>query len=946
LIYIPWLYYKRSAALSMANLNPRISSAVEVAVRRSRILLQASLVVAYFAGIIPADSFRINTGAKELKKILILYSFDKEETLYDGVDHAIRSTLNTAVPDRLEFHTEYLDLVRFPDARHQENMANLLKMRFSGQRLDLIICVSPSGLEFLRGAGKDLFPGTPIVARFTVNGPSEAQREMGKLPGSENITGVASRDDGPEKTLQLALTLQPDTQEVAIVIGTSTVEKFWLQEIQESFNSYQGKIRITYLTNLSMEETLKSVARLPRHTIILYPFFFRDATGQFFVSMEALDSIASSATVPIYGIYLPYIGHGVVGGRMADTETVVDTVGQQARRILLGEKPAQIPMLSVDTSRDTLDWRQLQRWGISEKRVPADSLVLFRELSIWDRYRKYVVTALVLCSLEAGLIVLLLVQWTRRKRAEESVRSSEKEWSSFVGSSPYGFCRTNINEDRFIAVNPALVEMLGYRSEKEIMGLSLSREVYFELGMRAACMEQFGNSMSLHGVEVVWRRADGKPITVRLTGRRLSESGLDRDVLETMVEDITGEHHLREQLRQAQKMEAMGRLAGGVAHDFNNLLGVIIGYSELLMEGTASQSPSRASIEAIKNAGDRAASLTAQLLAFSRNQISHPKVLSVNSMVSETVCMLSRLLREDIRPVIRLDTKLGSVKADPGQIVQVIMNLAVNGRDAMPDGGTLTIETANWAFQEEATIDGVPVQHGQYVMLAVSDSGTGMDPQTRSRIFEPFFTTKHVGKGTGLGLATVYGIVHQNKGYIFVESELGKGSTFRIFWPRVEELAVAEQLESSPKERRQGSETLLLVEDDLELRKLLYENLIAKGYNVIAAANGADALQAAELYGDPIHLLLTDVIMPQMSGPELARWLTASRPGMKVLYMSGYTDDLLPEIPTSETHVALLQKPFRLEVLGRKLREMIDHSAQDEPLAVPASPEQEAADGD
>ncbi|MEK7235510.1 MAG: PAS domain S-box protein [Nitrospirota bacterium] len=411
------------------------------------------------------------------------------------------------------------------------------------------------------------------------------------------------------------------------------------------------------------------------------------------------------------------------------------------------------------------------------------------------------------------------------------------------------------------------------------------------------------------------------------------------DELLKMVEDIglkigqfgeraRTEGVLREteaQLRQAQKMEAVGRLAGGVAHDFNNLLTVIRGYSELLLSRLILTDPMRKDMEEIKKAADRASGLTRQLLAFSRRQFIAAKVLDLNALVSNMDGMLRRLLGEDIVELCaELDPHAGAIKADPGQIEQVIMNLAVNARDAMPRGGRLTIETKNVTIGKGARQDAVGVEPGSYVLLAVRDNGQGMDAETQSHLFEPFFTTKEQGKGTGLGLSTVYGIVKQSGGSIIVESAPGRGTTFRIYFPRVEREAQGPAGGTDAIEPAHGHETILLVEDEPSVRGLVHETLRLHGYTVLEARHGIEALLTGARYGGPIHLLLTDVVMPQMSGPEVAEKLVTVRPGLKVLYMSGYPDHPVFDQGGVSRETSFLAKPFSPHVLAQKVREVLD----------------------
>jgi two-component system cell cycle sensor histidine kinase/response regulator CckA len=396
---------------------------------------------------------------------------------------------------------------------------------------------------------------------------------------------------------------------------------------------------------------------------------------------------------------------------------------------------------------------------------------------------------------------------------------------------------------------------------------------------------------------------------------------VNRDITERKQAEKT----LREnRLRQVHKMEAVGRLSGGIAHDFNNLLGVIIGYSEVLEGYLGESDPIRKSVEEIKKAGQRAASLTRQLLAFSRQQVLEPKVLDLNAFVPDVEKMLRRLIGEDIELTTVLDPALGRVKADQGQIEQVIMNLAANARDAMPEGGKLTIETGNVEVDESFVLHSPYVRPGPYVQLVVSDTGVGMDAEMQGHIFEPFFTTKGLGRGTGLGLATVYGIVKQSNGYIWVDSEVGKGATFKIYLPRVEDAVETASPEAPQSQTWHGWETILLVEDEESLRSIIRDLLTQSGYDVLEANSGAHALEIAERHQGPIHLLLTDVVMPGMSGPILAEKLAASRPETRMLYMSGYTDYPTGQQSILDSSIPLLDKPFTRDRLIRKVRAALE----------------------
>ncbi|MFZ1156229.1 MAG: ATP-binding protein, partial [Candidatus Sulfotelmatobacter sp.] len=392
----------------------------------------------------------------------------------------------------------------------------------------------------------------------------------------------------------------------------------------------------------------------------------------------------------------------------------------------------------------------------------------------------------------------------------------------------------------------------------------------------------------------------------------------------SLVQDVTERVVLEDRLRQSQKMEAVGRLAGGVAHDFNNLLTVILGYTQLLMDGLPPGSRLAEGTAQIKSAADRAAGITRQLLAFSRKQVRSPRLIDLNNVMLNLDTMLRRLIGEDIEVLTVPATDLGTVKADPGQIEQVLMNLALNARDAMPSGGKLTLETSNVQLDEAYSHEHRPVEPGRYVMLAVSDTGVGMSPETLAHIFEPFYTTKEPGKGTGLGLSTVYGVVKASGGYVWVYSELGQGTTFKIYLPRVDQPAQPLSAENRPSGIQRGTETILLVEDDPQLNQLASSVLAHCGYKVLAAANPEEGLAVCRTHPHEIHLLVTDVVMPKMNGRQLAEQVARIRPSVKLLYVSGYTGNAIVHYGVLDAGLWFLPKPFSLAALVAKVREVLD----------------------
>ncbi len=511
---------------------------------------------------------------------------------------------------------------------------------------------------------------------------------------------------------------------------------------------------------------------------------------------------------------------------------------------------------------------------------------------------------------------------TEARRMQEDLRQSEERARQLVDLLPDAvFIHT---EARFVYANNAAVRMLGAASAADLVGrpvLDIVHPDFVDLvKQRIRSLHEGKQVTPLSQMKVV--RLDGASVDAEITGCRFAYEG--KPSILVVMRDVTARLNLEVQLRQAQKMEAVGRLAGGVAHDFNNLLTVITGRCDLLLRGVNGNQELREELEEIRRAGERAASLTRQLLAFSRKQVLQPKVIDLNSVVEGMNKMLRRLIGEDIELVCVLAPDLGHVRADPGQIEQVLMNLAVNARDAMPGGGRLTIETSNAPPDPARPPDDDSFDGGDSVMITVTDTGIGMDAHVQSHLFEPFFTLKRQGQGTGLGLPTVYGIVKQSGGHVWVDSTPGKGTTFRVCLPAVAEALDLSGTDPAVVRPVRGTETILVVEDEPVVSDLACDILKTHGYNVLKARTCGEARRVCEEHDGPIHLLLADVVMPTMNGPELSRSLAAVRSGLKVLYMSGYALEAIVHRGVLQPGIAFLQKPFAPDALARRVREVLD----------------------
>ena len=488
--------------------------------------------------------------------------------------------------------------------------------------------------------------------------------------------------------------------------------------------------------------------------------------------------------------------------------------------------------------------------------------------------------------------------------------------SSLVDRAPFGICRSSLSRDQFASVNSAFCRMLGY-SEEELLAMRLSERLYSDTPNRFELMDLLVRDHRFNAQETSLRRKDGSVARVRMTAYLTRNQQGDLDDVESYFEDLTEQSVLEQQIRAVQKLEAVGRLAGGVAHDFNNILVVIKLSTEMMLAQVTPENPLTRSLLQVSHAANRAASLTKQMLAFSRRQVMQARVVNINNVVSDTLHMLRRMIGEDVQLVTRLAEHLSNTRLDPDQLSQIVFNLAVNARDAMPSGGTLEIETADVELDEVYAKSHPPMQPGNYVLLVVKDSGSGIAKDNLPHVFEPFFTTKEMGKGTGLGLAIVYGIVKQSGGYIWVYSDPGMGTTFKLYFPVTSSNVSAEPHNTSVADLPEG-ETVLVVEDDAAIRVNVCDCLKHLGYTVLEAASGEAALKICE--SSKVDLMMTDLVMPGMSGRETATRVSFRHPEIRVMYTSGYTEDGVARRELLQDGITFLEKPYTVADLARTVR--------------------------
>ena len=523
------------------------------------------------------------------------------------------------------------------------------------------------------------------------------------------------------------------------------------------------------------------------------------------------------------------------------------------------------------------------------------------------------------------LVRVSITDISERKRAERALRESEARYRALVDHAAYGIFGTTQPEGKLIHANAALAEMLGYESPAELLSVGLTQALYRDPADQARIVSEYMN----HGranATVEWKRKDGKLITIRMTGRAAMDPDGKSECTEVIVENVTERVALEKRLLQAQKFEAIGQLAGGIAHDFNNMIGAILGWAEMGAEETEADSRLHRHFVKVQQQAKRAAALTRQLLAFARKQILEPRNVDLNQTVVETLSLLEKVIGSNIEINATLSPDLAIVRVDPTHVEQVVMNLCINARDAMPAGGSLTIETSNVRLDEQFCASHPLGRPGEYAMLTVTDTGTGMDAATLDRIFEPFFTTKELGKGTGLGLATVYGIVRQHGGFVDVYSELGTGSTFRCYFPVSTDVSVPRERVEEAGPVRGGSETILIAEDHEGLGQLAVEALTGLGYRVMLATDGETAVQNFRANRTQIDLVLLDVVLPRLNGPEVYARMRNDRPDLPVIFATGYSPDIALLHKAQQEGLPVLQKPYSPRDLARKIRETLDRA--------------------
>jgi len=966
--------------------------------------------------------------------VLVLHSYHRGFTWTDNISKGLTAAFADFV-DRIELNIEYMDTRRIYTDAYFKQLEALYRLKYGGKKIDVIICSDDQALNFVLGVGRDLFAGVPIVF-CSVSGYDPSMRE------GRQLTGLLESID-IKATLDIALKLHPQTREVAVITDMTRTGRALKAKAETIFNQYTGRVRFSYLEDLTIDDLKQQVETLSDRTIIFLFIFNRDKAGKVVSHEYNLNTLYRHARVPIYSVWEFYLGHGIVGGKLTSGEAEGRMAGQMALRILHGEQASDIE-LETSPTRYMFDYRQLKRFGLRKSSLPKGSLMINEPYSVYRAYRNLIWGIAVAFALMLSLVVFLVANITRRRQVEAALRESEAKFFKLFDTSPIWMVLATVAEGKYIEANRAFYQMTGYRREEVIGHRTTDFGLWINPAERPVVIKKLVDSGRLDSHPIQFRMKCGEirdfiwSATLIEFGReRCSLSGLvdvtqrnkaERDLAEsekrfrdlaellpeTIFEmnvegrlifanrqafnqfsytqkdfdcgingfdllapedrqraaaqaakilageslglneytalrkdgsrfpvlvrsapiykddkavglrgfmiNVSDKKRLEAQLQQAQKLESLGTLAGGIAHDFNNLLMGIQGRASLMAAETESFHPHYEHLREIEKYVVSAADLTKQLLGFARGGKYEVKPTDLNALIAQNSQMFGRTKKEiTIHRKFQPDVAL--VEVDQGQIDQVLLNIYVNAWQAMPAGGDLYIQTENVALDENF-VKPHGVEPGDYVKISISDTGIGMDQDTLKRVFDPFFTTKTKERGTGLGLASAYGIIQNHDGIITAYSEKGQGAIFQIYLPSSAEEAAVKKSES-PKPIG-GTETILLVDDE-EMILAVGKGMLEKiGYRVLTATGGRQAVDVFAAAPDKIDMVILDMIMPDLGGGDTYDRLKQINPGIKVLLSSGYSIDGKATEILKRGCNGFIQKPFNMQALSSKVREILD----------------------
>jgi PAS domain S-box-containing protein len=848
------------------------------------------------------------------KRILLLHSYHHGFSHTRKMSRAIERLLE---PAGIHLYLEYMDTKRHFTASHMDRLTRALAFRYAAIPMDAIIATDDNAVDFLLENRDSLFPGVPVV----FCGANDFDPE--RLTGKTGYTGV-NEALSIQETLDAALRLHPEAREVAAISDVTETGRQNLERLKALTDQYAERVRFRYLVGPPRARLREILANVPPKDVVLYLSYFRTEAEENLSIPESVNFVSRHSPAPVYALWDFTMGHGAVGGKMVSSEAQGIAAGQLALQLLSGVSADALPVVMKSPNRYIFDHAQLRRFHVSIRDLPEGSRLINRTVPPLLRYLPWIIGALSVIALEALLIGTLLLQRRRLRRTEADLRENRARYRALFEEAPDAIYLNDL-EGRFLDGNAEAERLLGHPREaligKNFLEADILPEDQIEKTLRLLDRNRRGEATGPD--ELTLRNRAGQPFKVKLKTCVLRESS--GSVVLGIVRDITAEMALEAQLRQAQKMEAVGQLAGGVAHDFNNLLQVISGYAEIAMAEIDEEHVVAPFLSEVLKASGRAQNLVRQLLVFSRREASHPRSLNLNEIVEGMMKMVGRVLGEHIDLTFAPDPELPAVEADPHLMEQVLMNLCVNARDAMGDGGALCIRTHTRRLSETEPFSSDPLfRPGPFAVLSVSDTGCGISTEVRERIFEPFFSTKEVGKGTGLGLATVYGIVKQHEGFIQVGDQEGGGARFDVYLPAGDG---APEIPPAPpggkNARTAGGETILLAEDDQMVRRLATRILERAGFRVLKAKDGDEAAETFRAEARRIDLAILDVVMPRRSGRAVYDEIHAVRPELPILFASGYSYNMLEAGGVHPEAFEVLPKPFRSEELLERVHRLL-----------------------
>ena len=884
---------------------------------RSNNALKCLGITVIAACLLSAWPISLYADGSQAKKVLVLNSYHQGFAWSDGIMDGIRSELKKS-GQNIQIDIEYMDTKRICDKNHYQNLYELYKHKFSQRDYDLILTSDDNAFSFVLKYHDNLFLDKPVVFCGLNALDKSLETELSRLGW---ITGSVEMYD-IMGNIDLILGIHHDAKQIVVVCDNTVSSQKCKRKVQEAALQMPDSIKFNYLKeDAYMEDILAKVRALPVNSVVLLMSFFKDQEGKYYTPQVGGKIISENSSVPIYSAWDFYLGHGITGGLITNSNAQGKMGAKIALRILNSEKVSNIPASKKPANNYMFDYNELKRFNIKSSNLPENSIVINKPYSFYSEHKVLILSVFTSITTLTLIIFFLITSIVTRRRAERALRESQERMKAILKASPVGIGLV-INR-KLDWANEGMYHMTGYEQGSKI-GQSVrilypddkeynrvGRELYVGI-----------TKTGIGHVETRLVRKDGTTFYCRIQACNLDSTDPAKGQIIALT-DISKTKLFEAQLLQACKMEAVGTLAGGISHDFNNLLQAIMGYTQILLLNKSKEDPEFAQLKQIEKSAQRGGALTRQLLTFSRNVESKPKPLNLNNEIKRTYTILKRTIPRMIDIELILEDDLKNINADPIQMEQILMNLGVNSRDAMPDGGRLIFETKNVVLDEEYFKTDPAAMPGEYVMLSIADTGWGMDEETMERIYEPFFTTKEVGKGTGLGLAMVYGIVESHGGYITSYSKPDEGTNFRIYFPVPKADIEMRASEKKEEEMQGGSETILLVDDEetvLDIAKSMLEHF---GYTAITAESGEDAIEIFKKSNPYPDLVILDVGMPGMGGHKCLKEFLKIYPEIKVIIASGYPENGKVEKTVESGAAGFIAKPYRLTDMLKKVREIL-----------------------